>query len=171
MNSKSPGITSRTVLADYIRNTANLKGTKVLCREGGCGVCIVTVKTIDPGTGSQVIKSINSVNCCSLFEVGNNLSLLWKQLLNDDALLPDLSVWLQYWVVMVGTFRLLNDLEISMKVIMKFRTDLWNFTERRWVRSQHFVVVWINTFFHFCNISFYSQCGFCTPGMVMSMYR
>ncbi|ODN05821.1 Indole-3-acetaldehyde oxidase [Orchesella cincta] len=53
-------VDARTVLADYIRDVANLKGTKVMCREGGCGACTVTARVIDPATGSEVVKSVNS---------------------------------------------------------------------------------------------------------------
>lgn len=49
------------MLADYIRDVANLKGTKIMCREGGCGACICTVKSVDPNTSSEIIKSVNSV--------------------------------------------------------------------------------------------------------------
>lgn len=54
---------ARTVLGDYIRDVANLKGTKVVCREGGCGACTVQAKCIDP-SGTEVIKSVNSVREC-----------------------------------------------------------------------------------------------------------
>jgi len=49
------------MLVDFIRNEAHLTGTKSMCREGGCGACVVTVKTKDPVSGKDVSKSVNSV--------------------------------------------------------------------------------------------------------------
>jgi xanthine dehydrogenase/oxidase len=49
------------MLVDYIRDVANLKGTKFMCREGGCGACVVTARTKDSVTGKDVVKAVNSV--------------------------------------------------------------------------------------------------------------
>ncbi|KAH9519689.1 aryl-alcohol oxidase 1 [Bulinus truncatus] len=51
-----------TSLNDYIRNEAGLKGTKVMCREAGCGCCAVTV-TYAPGGEKMETMSINSCLC------------------------------------------------------------------------------------------------------------
>ncbi|CAG7707626.1 unnamed protein product [Allacma fusca] len=53
-------ITAGSRLVDFIRDHANLKGTKYMCREGGCGACTVTVKTRNPFTGQEIIRGINS---------------------------------------------------------------------------------------------------------------
>lgn len=47
-------------LVDYIRYKAGLTGTKYMCREGGCGCCVVMVKTKN-ASGEETTKSVNSV--------------------------------------------------------------------------------------------------------------
>lgn len=60
-----PSSFSEVTLNDYLRNHVHLTGTKVMCREGGCGACIVHVAYPDPsapkGTGNMVQHSVNSV--------------------------------------------------------------------------------------------------------------
>ncbi|XP_035713400.1 xanthine dehydrogenase/oxidase isoform X1 [Folsomia candida] len=53
-------ITAESRLVDFIRDQAGLKGTKFMCREGGCGACVVTVKSKDPLTGADFIRAVNS---------------------------------------------------------------------------------------------------------------
>ncbi|XP_065222148.1 xanthine dehydrogenase/oxidase-like [Planococcus citri] len=49
-----------TSLNEYIRNYANLKGTKSMCLEGGCGACIVAVERPNPKTGEEEVFAVNS---------------------------------------------------------------------------------------------------------------
>ncbi|XP_054263474.1 uncharacterized protein LOC128986893 [Macrosteles quadrilineatus] len=49
-----------TSLNTYIRQYARLKGTKFMCREGGCGVCVVSLHYIHPATGEEMTVSVNS---------------------------------------------------------------------------------------------------------------
>ena len=51
-----------TTLNQFLRQNLGLTGTKVLCREGGCGVCVVYVEKPDPANPEITVKgSINSV--------------------------------------------------------------------------------------------------------------
>ncbi|CAB3363857.1 Hypothetical predicted protein [Cloeon dipterum] len=56
-------------LTDFIRDVALLTGTKVVCGEGGCGACIVTVKTSPSATPMAVNSCLVSVTSCHGWEV------------------------------------------------------------------------------------------------------
>ncbi|KAI5634816.1 molybdopterin-binding domain of aldehyde dehydrogenase domain-containing protein [Phthorimaea operculella] len=62
-------ISSDVSLLDYIRNYAELRGTKYMCREGGCGACIVTaVKS--PGSLPVAVNScLVSITSCHDWEI------------------------------------------------------------------------------------------------------
>ncbi|XP_075976749.1 xanthine dehydrogenase-like [Anticarsia gemmatalis] len=47
-------------LNEYIRNVAELRGTKAMCHEGGCGACIVAVRAALPPTNEVKLFSVNS---------------------------------------------------------------------------------------------------------------
>ncbi|WAR19141.1 XDH-like protein, partial [Mya arenaria] len=60
-------------LNDYLRQSGMSRGTKVFCRQGGCGVCVVVAK-IPLGTGqTPLVANINSclapLFCCDGWEV------------------------------------------------------------------------------------------------------
>ncbi|KAJ0176238.1 hypothetical protein K1T71_008412 [Dendrolimus kikuchii] len=60
-------------LNEYIRNVADLRGTKAMCHEGGCGACIVAVKAALPPSKEMKTFSVNSclvsVLSCHKWEV------------------------------------------------------------------------------------------------------
>ncbi|XP_035826275.1 indole-3-acetaldehyde oxidase [Aplysia californica] len=55
-----PKFSPPTTLNDYLRQTAGLKGTKVMCREAGCGTCAVTVSHVSPDSDTVDTYSVQS---------------------------------------------------------------------------------------------------------------
>uniref|UniRef100_T1JEH9 FAD-binding PCMH-type domain-containing protein n=1 Tax=Strigamia maritima TaxID=126957 RepID=T1JEH9_STRMM len=51
-----------TCLGDFIRDHAHLKGTKLSCREGACGACVVSAQLYDPVLKKDNVISVNSYN-------------------------------------------------------------------------------------------------------------
>lgn len=49
-------------LAEYLRYTLKLTGTKIGCGEGGCGACTVLIARPDPKDGSKTIQTL--ANSC-----------------------------------------------------------------------------------------------------------
>ncbi|GAV02732.1 hypothetical protein RvY_13260-2 [Ramazzottius varieornatus] len=57
-----PTTFSEVSLATYVRRHLHLTGTKLMCREGGCGIC--TVHVAHPDASGQIVqRSINSCLC------------------------------------------------------------------------------------------------------------
>ncbi len=54
-------MSATTSLASYLRDTLQLYGTKTMCYQAGCGVCIVTATYIDASTGQPKTRAVNSV--------------------------------------------------------------------------------------------------------------
>ncbi|XP_021947093.1 xanthine dehydrogenase/oxidase [Folsomia candida] len=98
-----------SLLVDFIRDKAGLTGTKYMCREGGCGACVVSVKSRDHTEIRAVNSCMTPVLSCDGWEITTVEGLGNKK----DGYHP------------------------IQQQIVKFSA---------------------------------SQCGFCTPGMVMNMY-
>ncbi|XP_055621822.1 uncharacterized protein LOC129765481 [Toxorhynchites rutilus septentrionalis] len=102
-----------TSLGTFIRKIAQLSGTKMVCREGGCGSCIVNVNRLDPVTKERQTCAVNS------------------------CLLPVFSCHGSDIVTVEG----IGDKRRGYHPVQR--------------RLAHFNG---------------TQCGFCSPGMVMNMY-
>lgn len=110
---KSGDVTPETQLSTFLRNNLSLFGTKFMCMEGGCGVCVVSIKRRHPIT--RVFDQF-SVNSC-----------LYPVLACDGA-------------------------EIETIEGLKDPTTGYHELQKRLA--------------HFNG----SQCGYCSPAMVMSMH-
>lgn len=55
------GVPGDLSLSSYIRDHAGLKGTKVMCREGNCGACVVSLELVNPATDKRKTVAVNSV--------------------------------------------------------------------------------------------------------------
>lgn len=67
-------------LVDFIRETRNLKGTKIVCREGDCGACTVMVGELSNDKHSTVYKTITS--CISPLANANGKHIVTVEGLN-----------------------------------------------------------------------------------------
>ncbi|XP_050550483.1 uncharacterized protein LOC118267443 isoform X2 [Spodoptera frugiperda] len=65
-----PEVDSDTSLNDYLRNHLNLRGTKYMCKEGGCGACVVAVTVNDPHRRTFSVNScLVSITSCQDWEI------------------------------------------------------------------------------------------------------
>ncbi|XP_026741831.1 xanthine dehydrogenase 1-like [Trichoplusia ni] len=102
-------VSSDVTLLDYVRDEIGLKGTKYMCREAGCGACVLSVRRGD--TPSY------SVNSC---------------------MMPVVSC---------------HGLEITTIEELGDRKKGYHALQTTLAEDHG------------------SQCGYCSPGLVMSMYR
>ncbi|XP_075982387.1 uncharacterized protein LOC142980699 [Anticarsia gemmatalis] len=100
-------------LNEFIRRYGEYRGTKYMCREGGCGACVVSVRAPQPNTKEIATFSVNS---CLV------------SIMSCDG-----------WDI--STVEYIGNRKKGYNIIQK--------------RLNHY---------------FGSQCGYCSPGFVMSMY-
>lgn len=65
-----------TTLNTFIRSHARLTGTKFMCLEGGCGVCIVNLTGLKTANGETRSIAVNSVKIILVFSEENTFSWL-----------------------------------------------------------------------------------------------
>ena len=87
-----------TLLVDYLRRTALLTGTKWMCREGGCGACVVTQAFNDPITGDKRYRAVNSVShpknvCVTWFSLHFYFSVCFRCYPVTEPNWPRWKVW------------------------------------------------------------------------------
>ncbi|XP_067007430.2 uncharacterized protein [Anabrus simplex] len=100
-------------LNSFLRNILHMRGTKNMCLEGGCGVCIVSVTVQDPLTKKNRTMAVNS------------------------CLLPVYSCYARNITTIEGLGSKKSGLSAEQRYLADFSG---------------------------------SQCGFCSPGMVMNMH-
>ncbi|XP_068627626.1 aldehyde oxidase 1-like [Battus philenor] len=62
-------VSSETTLLDYIRNVLKLPGTKYMCREAGCGACIVSAVRCPGAPNTSVNSCMVSVTSCKDWDI------------------------------------------------------------------------------------------------------
>jgi aerobic-type carbon monoxide dehydrogenase small subunit (CoxS/CutS family) len=68
-------LSATTSLATFLRDTLRLTGTKVMCAQAGCGVCVVTAEYTDAATGESRTRSVNSVRKLLGFSISTDGSV------------------------------------------------------------------------------------------------
>ena len=102
-------------LVDFIREDKNLKGTKIVCREGDCGACTVLVGQLSKGSKSINYQTITS--CISPLANASGKHIVTVEGLNLDKKLNTVqqslkrqlcqSMWVLYTRVCDGHGQLL----------------------------------------------------------------
>lgn len=135
----------RWTLLDFIRSQHGLKGTKLGCGEGGCGACTVVLQTRDP----RDIRRIRhlAINACLYPLVGGRLSSLNNVIKLTRQSPESMSSPSRHWG--------------QWKSPIPCRSDSANCTDH----SKYPIPPGPRH-----SEGNPGRCGFCTPGIVMSLY-
>nr|CAD7203740.1 unnamed protein product [Timema douglasi] len=152
-------VPANTTLNTFIRDYAQLKGTKFMCEEGGCGSCVVSVRSKHPTTKQDTDYAVNS--CLVL--VFQCLVLVfschgWNITTHRGAGLTVSVSWVEYHHHRGAGLTCL---------VLVFSCHGWNITTIEGLGGRmdgyHLLQATLSKFNG-------TQCGFCSPGMVMNMY-
>ncbi|KAJ8735652.1 hypothetical protein PYW07_007272 [Mythimna separata] len=127
-------------LNEYIRRYAELRGTKYMCREGGCGACVVNVRAHAPASWELSSFSVNSGGCGAC-------------VVNVRAHAP--------------ASREVSLFSVNSCLVTVMSCDGWDITTVEGIGNRR---IGYNIIQKRLNHFFGSQCGYCSPGFVMSMY-
>ncbi|KAJ8736260.1 hypothetical protein PYW08_006916 [Mythimna loreyi] len=132
--------TADLTLNEYIRRYAELRGTKYMCREGGCGACVVHVRAHAPASRELSSFSVNSGGCGAC-------------VVHVRAHAP--------------ASRELSSFSVNSCLVAIMSCDGWDITTIEGIGNRK---IGYNIIQKRLNHFFGSQCGYCSPGFVMSMY-
>nr|CAD7447547.1 unnamed protein product [Timema bartmani] len=173
-----------TNLNTFIRDYAHLSGTKFMCEEGGCGSCIVYVRRKHPTTGAEATGVVNSVSSpLTLRGVGDHPTSLGRGNVGSRnhtdslyAMLDPLTNHANYFFPREETLHeparcsrggLWEHWASDDCLVLVFSCHQWEITTVEGLGDRKKGYHPIQTTLANYNGT---QCGYCTPGMVMNMY-
>nr|CAD7461029.1 unnamed protein product [Timema tahoe] len=173
-----------TNLNTFIRDYAHLSGTKFMCEEGGCGSCIVYVRRKHPTTGAEATGVVNSVSSpLTLRGVGDHPTSLGRGNVGSRnhtdslyAMLDPLTNHANYFFPREENLReparcsrggLWEHWASDDCLVLVFSCHQWEITTVEGLGDRKKGYHPIQTTLANYNGT---QCGYCTPGMVMNMY-
>lgn len=133
------GADSFSTLSDFLRNRLRLVGTKIMCSEGDCGACTVLVGRRRDSCVGVFADSDKRSHCAEPSPTGSAAGLSWEYKSVDSCI----QFMFQLEGVHVVTIEGLNSIDSTCQSLTPI--------QQAFIDHQG------------------SQCGYCTPGFVMSL--